>query len=182
MNTPLNDIWHRVLEGDAEAWSELVNRYATLVYSVARRNGLDEPDAADCAQQTWMALYTSRNKVKEADKIPGWLAGTAYRRAMRIVRSQGVAQRAESQAGMSEPPIDPEEQLGTLRRQAILKQAIGMLDDDCSDLLGAMFFAPEELSYRQIARQLGMSFNSLGPRRKRCLEKLKKILESIGAI
>ncbi len=180
MSTPLSDIWQRVLDGDDQGWNELVAQYANLVYSVARRNGLDKLDAADCVQQTWMALYKSRRSIRDADNLPGWLTGTAYRRAMRIVNKRAASKRTEQKTPVPDPPLTPEEHLALLQRRVALRQAIARLDDDCATLLEAMFLGPEGRSYRDIARKLALSFNSLGPRRQRCLAKLKKILSEMG--
>lgn len=42
------------------------------------------------------------------------------------------------------------------------------------------FFAPEEHSYEQVARKLGYAPNTLGAKRRRCLERLRQILEKLG--
>jgi hypothetical protein len=40
----------RCTAGDARAWDSLVERFAGLVFSVARRGGLNADDAEDCAK------------------------------------------------------------------------------------------------------------------------------------
>jgi DNA-directed RNA polymerase specialized sigma subunit len=64
-----------------------------------------------------------------------------------------------------------------VERQALLEVALRQLDDRCQSLLKALFFAPEELSYEQIAKSVGIAFNSLGPIRGRCLQRLRKLIE-----
>lgn len=41
-------------KGDEQSWSELVDRFTRLVWSVARAHGLSEADAADVCQTTWL--------------------------------------------------------------------------------------------------------------------------------
>ncbi len=180
MPTELRDIWLRVLAGDHAAWEELVDLYATLVYSVARRYGLDDHDAEDCAQQTWVALYVSRHRIHDWQKLPGWLSGTAYRRAMRILRKQASTQRVESKAPHTPHPLPPDQQVILLQRRALLDKALAQMDAGCRDLLTALFFSPGEQSYGEIARRFNIPTNSIGPMRQRCLSKLRKILKEMG--
>ena len=180
MSSELSDIWARVLGGDHAAWEELVDLYATLVYSVARRSGLDDHDAEDCAQQTWVALYISRHRIHDWQKLPGWLSGTAYRRAMRILRKRASTQRVESKAPPAPTPLSPDQQVILLQRRALLERALARLDVGCRDLLTALFFAPGEKSYGEIARSFNIPINSIGPMRQRCLARLRKILKEMG--
>ena len=176
MKSSITEIWSRVLDGDAEAWEELVSEFTTLVYSVALRRGLDQVDAEDCTQQTWLALYTSRNKIRDAGKLPNWLTSTAYRRAMRMHRSRYAHERAAQNIASQESPISPDEHLILIQRRAKLEQALEMLNERCRILLHALFFSPDPKTYDEISKKLRIPLNSLGPTRKRCLEKLRKIL------
>ncbi len=176
MSKTLDGIWKSILEGDKNAWGELVDKYTVLVYSVAHRNGLNSADAEDCTQQTWMALYSSRFKIKEVEKIPNWLASTAYRRSMRILRKKISIEKIEKNSIESDPPITPYEHVIYLRRYEMLQKALDEMDERCAQLLKELFFSSEDVSYKEIAKKLKISMNSLGPTRKRCLEKLKKIL------
>lgn len=180
MPSDLNDIWARVLNDDRKAWEELVDLYAVLVYSVARRYGLDDHDAEDCAQQTWMALYASRHRLRDGQKLPGWLSGTAYRRAMRILRKRASTRRVEGKTPPSDPPLPPDQHLILLQRRALLDRALARLEPRCRELLTALFFAPVEHSYRDIARRLNIPLNSIGPVRQRCLARLREVLQELG--
>ena len=86
MLTSIDQIWLKVLQGEHEAWKELVFRYSPMVYSVARRTGLSSDDAEDCMQQTWLKLFDNRYKIKEPEKLPGWLVTTTSRKAFRMVK------------------------------------------------------------------------------------------------
>lgn len=179
MNGDLSELWGQVQQGEIDAWERLVERFVALVYSVARRNGLEASDAEDCCQQTWMALYVSRHRISDGEKLPGWLAATAYRRAMRILRKQASMRRSEERAPDAAPPLTPEDQLLILQRRLILKGALDELDERCRKLLTALFLTEDEISYRELSQRLKIPFNSLGPTRRRCLSKLKAILRDL---
>ena len=44
-------------DGDHRAWDSLVARYVALLWSIAFRHGLNESDAADVVQNTWLRLF-----------------------------------------------------------------------------------------------------------------------------
>jgi len=173
----ITDIWEGVLEGDHHAWERLVDRYAALVYTVAVRSGLRPGDAEDCMQQVWLALYTGRTRVERPESLPAWLVSTTRRKAARILRRQKTAGRARREMSSPPPEVTPDELIVKLQRRAQLEVALERLDDRCRALMHAVFFAESDKSYREIARDLAIPVNSLGPTRARCLKKLKKILE-----
>src|SRR5689334_15580873 len=73
-------------DGDARSWDELVGRYERLVYSVALRNGLDDEDAADATQNTFVALLNTLDQLQNEDRLAFWLMTVARRQAWRIAR------------------------------------------------------------------------------------------------
>jgi len=176
------DLWRKTLAGDSAAWQLLVKRYQSLVYAVATRAGLSMADAADCFQQTWIALYENRHRIQDPTRLSAWLVTTAKREAMRLRRR--VLPDTGDEAGIDHPDRSPlpDEELIQIERQAHLEMALAELDPRCRQVIELFFFAPEEQSYHEIAESLGMTTNSLGPVRRRCLERLKEILRKNGVI
>ncbi|TFH64651.1 MAG: sigma-70 family RNA polymerase sigma factor [Candidatus Zixiibacteriota bacterium] len=177
-----HDLWREILSGDSDAWQLLVKRYQSLVYAVATRAGLSMADAADCFQQTWVALYENRHRIQDPTRLSAWLVTTAKREAMRL-RRRALPDTGEG-AEIDHPDRSPlpDEELIQIERQAHLEMALAELDPRCRQVVELFFFAPEEQSYDQIAESLGMTMNSLGPVRRRCLERLKEILRKNGVL
>src|SRR5260370_34307535 len=75
--------------GDQEAWAALVERYTSLLWSVARSYRLPEADASDVVQTTWLRLVEHLDRIADPERLPGWLATTARRECMRLVRRAG---------------------------------------------------------------------------------------------
>lgn len=173
-------LWQRVLDGDSNAWAIIVKRYQSLIYAVATRSGLSQVDAADCFQQTWILLYNNRKRLQDPTRLSAWLVTTAKREAFRIKRRAGSDPGDDSAIEQVDKSPLQDEELLEIEKQAQLEGAIGQLDDRCRQLVDAFFFAEEEQSYEQIAKSLGIASNSLGPIRRRCLERLKRILEENG--
>lgn len=180
MTRNIYDIWNEVVEGDARAWRKLVERFSGLVLAVAARVGLSEGDAEDCAQQTWIALYRNRKSIRDPKTLPAWLIKTTRRRAVRtlqrLIREASMAPSLDP--GLSQPL--PDEEVLALERQAVLEAALQELDPRCRKVLAALFLSPENESYGDIARGLGLATNTLGPLRSRCLKKLQAVLKKMG--
>jgi RNA polymerase sigma factor (sigma-70 family) len=176
----IHDIWSLVRDGDPGAWQELVDRYAGLVYTVARHVGLSPMDAEDVAQHTWLSLYRNRHTITDADRLPVWLITTTRRRAIRLYRKLIRIKPDESQETAVCTQRLPDEEVAALERQAHLEYALTLMDERCRTLLTQLFFSTEEKSYQDIAREMGMPVNSMGATRMRCLGKLKRILNELG--
>lgn len=174
------EIWKEVLSGKSGAWEELVVRYQQLVYAVASRAGLNMGDVEDCFQQVWYLLYKNRKKISDPSRISAWLVTTAKREAIRLSKRTGSANSDIDDIIVADTDPLPDEILEKIEEQVHLETGLKMLDERCRDLLYAMFFAPENKSYDEIAKDVGIAINSIGPIRRRCLERLKKILEEIG--
>ncbi len=183
MTQPPSDteLWVSIVEGDPKAWKSLVTKYESLVYSVVTRMGVSYHEAADCFQQTWVLLFQSRRKITDPARLPGWLATTARREALKTLRH---AKRQSPLDESVDEHVDsnplPDEELEKIELQSILEDALGKIDDRCAKLLRAMLLDPEDESYEEIAHRFGISANALGPARRRCLDRLKAALEKVG--
>ena len=52
----VTDLVTRAGNGDKQAWDALVERYATLIWSICRRHRLSGADAEDVGQIVWLQL------------------------------------------------------------------------------------------------------------------------------
>jgi RNA polymerase sigma factor (sigma-70 family) len=137
-------------------------------------------DAADCFQQTWVALFENRERLQDPSRLSAWLVTTAKREALRLRREGGRANRdVVAEGSVDQSPL-PDEELELLQRQAQLETAIRQLEPRCRRLVDLFFFATKKHSYEYIASVLGMTSNSLGACRRRCLERLRRILVKNG--
>ena len=169
----------RAAGDDQVAWSLLVERFAGLVWSVARGVGLGEADAADVCQTTWMRLAEHLDDLQEASRLGAWLATTTRREAIRV-----------SQLGSRQLPVDPWEWLqrpddsvtepeGRMladERQMAVQMAVAQLPERCRHLLLALASDPPA-SYVEISSSLGLPMGSIGPTRSRCLQRLLQLLQ-----
>jgi RNA polymerase sigma factor (sigma-70 family) len=169
----------RARDGDREAWDELVERYASLVWSVCRRYRLSRSDADDAAQGTWLRLIEHLPTLRDPAALPGWLATTTHRECLRVLR--GMRQRtthelplaAQDVPGTEDPYSTVDHRLVAAERGALLREAYRQLSTRCQDLLGMLMRDPPP-SYQNISTDLDMPIGSIGPNRARCLDALRR--------
>jgi len=164
----------RAKYGDKQAWDALVERYAPLIWSICRRYRLGNADAEDVNQSVWLMLVDQISVLREPAALPGWLATTTQRECGRVLRA---ARRTQPGGQVLEDSIadvqaaTAEEELLKAERQAALREAFTCLPPGCQRLLAMLIQDP--VPYAQISAELGIPVGSIGPTRRRCLEKLR---------
>ena len=67
-----------VLDGDANAFTSLVNRYKNMVFTLTLRMLKNREEAEEVAQDTFIKMYKSLNKFKGDSKFSTWVYRIAY--------------------------------------------------------------------------------------------------------
>lgn len=169
----LADLVSRASGGDEQAWRQIVHRYARLVWAVARVHGLDRADAIDVSGITWLTLFGHLHALPVASELPRWLAANARRESLRL---RAARRRASSEADLTSvadaATLAPPGEEGSATWQAFAK-----LPDRCQQLLWLEATMPE-LSYAEISAALGIPVGAIGSTYGRCLERLRRSLES----
>ena len=178
----------RVAEGDQAAWDAIVDEYAGLLRSVVRGFRLNEAQAADAVQTTWLRLVEHVADLREPQHVAGWLKTTTRRVCLQIIRQNGREQLVEGDddwAWGSGGPSDDLEQDGpeasALRQEqlSLVRHALADLPERHRQLLDLLLVSPP-VSYRDISARLGMPVGSNGPTRARILARLREALAQVG--
>jgi RNA polymerase sigma factor (sigma-70 family) len=178
--TGVADLLLAAADGDQHAWAELVDRYTTLVTAVVSGYRLQESDAADVVQNTWLRLLTYSATIREPEKLGGWLATTARREALGLIR-RARAEMASASAGdaLVDSAPSPEETVVTAETHAAVRAAAGELTGRRRLLVDVLFYQPPQ-SYEEVSRRTGMPIGSIGPTRLRILQELHQLLRPRG--
>ena len=166
----------RASGGDQDAWYELVDRYAPLVYTICTRYRLSNHDIEDVGQNVWLLLVEQLGKLREPAALPGWLATTTARECLRVVTAASKAERLGTGLDDSVIFVDDaviDEEILVAERNAALRVAFAELPPRCQRLL-AMLISDPPHSYAEIHRELGIPIGSIGPQRARCLERMRR--------
>jgi RNA polymerase sigma factor (sigma-70 family) len=172
------DLVGRASAGDQDAWDQLVDDLTGLLWTVARSNGLDPTDAADVVQTTWLRLAENLHRLRDPERVSAWLVTTARRESLRVLRgSKRDVPVGVEVAPMQESPNDgPEEPVLRAEQDARLWGAFSSLPTLCRSLLRVLIADPAP-SYAEVSAALDMPVGSIGPRRARCLQRLRGFFE-----
>jgi RNA polymerase sigma factor (sigma-70 family) len=172
----IGELLARVDTGDERAWDELVERFAGLVWSVARSYRLSPASTEDVVQTVWLRLAEYSSRIRQPERLAAWLATATRHEALRVIRGHqrmvpyaDFADRSEPTSMSLEDVVDDGVTLG-----AVL-EAFAQLPAADQQLLRLLCTVPP-LDYQTIAELLGRSIGSIGPSRARSLDKLRRLL------
>lgn len=179
------DAVRRAAAGDKAAWDELVASFGRLVWSIATAHRLSPADAAEVSQTTWLRLVENLDRIKQPERLGGWLATTARHESLRQLRLRGREYPTDDESRLEAPmgfgSVDaptPESHTLDADRDRRLWRAFAALPESCRVLLHVVVVVGPP--YAEVADALDMPIGSIGPTRARCLERLRRLLAADG--
>jgi RNA polymerase sigma factor (sigma-70 family) len=173
---PDGDLISQCIAGQQPAWEELISRYEKLIYSTALRTGLEPYLADEIFQNVCMIWLKELKNLRQAASLGAWLVTTTRRECWALWRHEKAKlEELEENILSDETPESITQHVEDSRK---VLSAFKLLGEPCHQLLWRLYFNEEKSSYAEIARDLNIPINSIGPTRSRCLEKLKAILIS----
>ncbi|MHB9754902.1 RNA polymerase sigma factor [Streptomyces sp. BYX5S] len=138
-------------------------------------------DPGDLEQAVWVRLLEHLRTQGPPTDPADWLR-EAVRAEARLQRRTALREQPYALEPAADPATaDPEHRVLARERDRALRRAVRRLPGRCPRLIGALL-SPQDLTYREIAGELGISQGSLGPERSRCLGCLRRILPSEVAL
>jgi len=167
----LAELVHAAGEGDQAAWNSIVERFGGLVWATVRAHRLSPADGAEVVQTTWLRLVEHLDRIRDPERLGGWLAATARNECLRQIRLG--AREVPSDMVAFESGDDPslDHSLLVAERDRAFWTAFTRLGERCQALLRVLM-AEAEPSYQEVSAALGMPVGAIGPTRRRCLERL----------
>ena len=170
----------RAADGDRQAWEQLVDQYARLIWSITGEFRLAESDAADVAQTTWLRLLEHIHRIQYPDRVGSWLAATTRNECLRSIAAHkrvvlGHDDGDLDNAAALEPDVDA--RLIADERAQVVQDAMSSLPRRWQRLL-ELLMADPPVSYAEISDQLDLPIGSIGPTRGRCLARLRVQLQA----
>jgi len=158
-------------EGDETAWNSIVERFGGLVWATVRAHRLSPGDGAEVVQTTWLRLVEHLDRIRDPERLGGWLATTARNECLRQIRHSAREVPSDMAAFESSDDRTLEHSLLAAERDRALWKAFSELGERCQALLRVLM-AETEPSYQEVSAALGMPIGAIGPTRRRCLERL----------
>jgi RNA polymerase sigma-70 factor (ECF subfamily) len=170
----------RTLEGDARAFTELVDRHAAACLRFAGRMLGDRSEAEDVAQETFLRAFKALEAYDDRLPFRTWLfsilinrcrtmMSQRMRRERRVVFDNGALERSSVEAAQSSMELREE-----------LNHAIAALSPEQREAF--LLRHVEELSYEEIMSVTGAGMSALKMRVKRACERLQQLLTDEGGV
>jgi RNA polymerase sigma factor (sigma-70 family) len=165
------------VEGDQAAWRSIVANYTPLVQSVVRRFRLSPTDAEDVSQMVWLRVLEHLSGLRQAQALPGWIATTTKREALRVIDSRQRVKPMDPSVmcmlHIADRSADVSDRLLRNERAEAIASGLATLQYRQRTLLQLVHTEPK-VSYEVIGKQLDMPVGSIGPTRARCIEKVRQ--------
>jgi len=171
---------NRCLQGDKQAWAELIDRLYPIVTSICRSMKLSWDETLDIfGQIQWLLLLNLKN-VKSPEKLRFYVTTMTRREIREADRRSNLLKHLHwpiIEALYSALNKTPDAILEDAQRSEKLMLAMAKLPPRCYKLLTALFLEDRPPAYEEISRRFGIPVSSIGPTRERCLKRLQKILK-----
>ncbi len=175
-----DDIWYieRVLKGDTQYFSHLVDKYKDIVYSIAFKVLRNREDAEEMAQESFIKAYKSLHTFKGDAKFSTWLYRITYNNCISEVRKKKLKFVSTDDVQISDEPDEmnfdgiPEE-----NRAKYVKAALDKLPEDEYTLILLFYF--EDKSVEEIGEITKLSESNVKVKLFRARKKLYSILNEM---
>ncbi len=166
------DLLRRAQHDDA-AFRQIQDRFVRLLWATSANFGLDRSTREDIVQLVWLKLFQHLGRIRQPERLAGWLASTTRNECLRMVkaRSRIVLTHAVERADHGDEGVDA----ALMRHETVqaVSEALASLGRSCQELLRLLAEDPPP-SYQAISAALGMPVPSIGPTRQRCLRNLAR--------
>lgn len=184
------DLIRRVLDGDQEAFADLMARNEKQVYNLCLRMAGDPEDARDLTQESFLKAWRGLQFYKSECSFSTWLYRLSTNVCIDHLRSRkrkGAVSLSVTDEGGEETELEipdaeplPEQQIIHREERQAIAAAMNRLEEEYRTVLTLRVV--EDLSYEQIAEVLDLKAGTVKSRIARARIKLKKILQENGNI
>ena len=170
----------KVLEGDRNAYAYLVDKYKTMVYSLALRLVKDREEAEEISQDAFIKAYQSLASFRGKSKFSSWLYRIVYNTAISKLRQQPAGKVSLDDSNISGTLyMESKENYNTLsagERKKYLEVALDSLDTD--EKMFVILYYYEERDLDEIAEIAGLTKTNTKVKLYRARKKMLTVLQN----
>jgi len=159
------------INGNAESFTELCQRYYPAMVAIAHSVLGDRHLAEDAAQEAFAKAAVRLPQLRRKDRFAGWLAAICRNAAKDMV------QVTDKRRTFNEPSTETREP-DRNENLEVVRQAIGKLSASARELVFLRYY--DGLSYEQISAVLGLSPQAINGRLRRAKRKMADYLRRNG--
>ncbi|MBM3417085.1 MAG: sigma-70 family RNA polymerase sigma factor [Bacteroidetes bacterium] len=176
-----NEIISQVLNGNQQAYAQLVNHYQNYVFTLAQRMIKNREDAEEVAQDVFIKAYKFLANFRGESKFSTWLYTIVHNSCITFLRKKKVEMHSLDNEAVFERAnnIDSGIRANTVEqksRQAMVNEAIAMLNPDDAQVI-TLFYKAEQ-SLEETAQVLGIEATAAKVRLHRARGRLKEKMET----
>jgi RNA polymerase sigma-70 factor (ECF subfamily) len=169
------EVIQKVLDGDTEAFGELVTQYQRLAASVAWRYGTPAAEVEDVVSEIFIRAFSNLRQYRPEYPFSTWLYRLAANRVVDIGRSKRRERgRSEMPEQITDTSPGPGEEQETDERAQLVRAALSELPDHYREVLFLVYV--EGMKVDEAAHNLGLPQGTIKTRLMRGRAAMKKVL------
>ena len=177
-NTDQNLI-DRTLQGDTNAFGELVDRYQNFVFTVAIRIVKIAEEAEEVAQDSFIKAFDSLSTFRGDSKFSTWLYRIVYHKSLDRVKKNNRHRTYEINEEITDDSLDHIENglefMLSEERTKMIKECIDLLPPEDAAIISLYYF--EEQTVKEIAKVTDLTEDNIKIKLYRSRKKLFSLLE-----
>jgi RNA polymerase sigma-70 factor, ECF subfamily len=166
----------RALQGDRDAFSQLMHRYAGAVYGLAYRMLGSPQDAEDASQEIFLRTYTNLARFDRTRRFSTWLLSIGSNYCVDRLRRQRMQWFTLDDVAFSIPSQERGPESGAVHREQreIVRAALEELPEGYRLVTVLRYW--NDLSYQEIAQVTGLTESTIKTRLHRARNMLAERL------
>ncbi len=153
-----------------------MRRFEPAVAAMITTYRLQEADARDATQRTWLRMLENHQQIREPEALGGWLKTTARRECLRILAEQRRLEPLPDGTEYADTGVDVEQTVVDTDQARALRNLLAMLPTRSFALITTLF-QDDPPGYAQLSAATGIPVGSIGPTRARALRRLRRMVE-----
>jgi len=172
-----------ILKGDSGSFSQLVEKYSHLAFSLSMKLLNQREDAEEAAQDAFIKAYNSLRSFQSSSTFKTWFFRIVYNTSISKLRTRKNVEVKIEDVKISDSELFSTEsavgQLNTEDRQKYLQTGLERLDPEERALLKMYYY--DDFSMEEVSSITGMTVSNVKVKihrsRKKLLQELKVILK-----
>lgn len=169
----------KVLNGNTNAFGELVDRYQNFVFTIAIRILKVSEEAEEVAQDSFIKAYDSLSTFRGESKFSTWLYRIVYHKSLDRIKMNRRHRTYEINEEITDDTLDHIENglefMLSEERSDIIKKCIAQLPEEEAAIITLYYF--EEQSVKEIAKVTDLTEDNIKIKLYRSRKKLFSLLE-----
>lgn len=171
----VSDLIRRHLDGDRSAMADLARIVLPWLHHVVRGHRLPAHSVDDAVQSTLVAVLRHVGSLRNPDAGLAWISVVARREALRELRTQQRFVLVDELDVVAPAAPDPAEIVLDRMSHAVVRRTVRALPPRHRRLLERVT-QDDRPNYASISTALQMPIGSIGPTRRRGLERMRRLL------